>query len=91
VRTPLSRRKFLATSALAVGAPAFLTARNANEKLNVAVIGVANRGAANLAGVAHENVVALCDVDPDNAKKARGQFPKAAYFTDYRQMFDKGN
>src|SRR5688500_19856763 len=55
-----------------------LSARNANEKLNVAVIGVANRGAENLRGVAHESVVALCDVDPENAKKAREQFPKAA-------------
>ncbi|MBN9119246.1 MAG: Gfo/Idh/MocA family oxidoreductase [Planctomycetes bacterium] len=89
MRPVFTRRKFLAASALAVGAPAVLTARNANEKLNVAVIGVSNRGAANLAGVAHENVVALCDVDPDNAKKAREQFPKAEFFTDYRQMFDK--
>ncbi|MCI0705029.1 MAG: Gfo/Idh/MocA family oxidoreductase [Planctomycetia bacterium] len=85
-----TRRKFLAVStATTLAAPAILSARNANEKLNVAVIGVANRGAANLAGVAHENIVALCDVDPDNAKKAREQFPKAEYFTDYRQMFDK--
>jgi predicted dehydrogenase len=88
VRTPVSRRKFLAASTLALGAPGFLRARGANDKLNVAVIGVANRGGANLAGVAHENVVALCDVDPENAKKAREQFPKAVYFTDYRLLFD---
>ncbi|HEY1191077.1 MAG TPA: Gfo/Idh/MocA family oxidoreductase, partial [Gemmata sp.] len=30
-------------------------------------------------------------VDPNNAKKAREQFPKAAFFTDYRQMFDKAH
>lgn len=87
--TPVSRRKFLAASALALGSPGILRARGANDKLNVAVVGVANRGAANLAGVAHENVVALCDVDPDNARKAREQFPNAAFFTDYRQLFDK--
>ncbi len=87
--TRLSRRTFLAASAGAIAAPAILSARNASEKLNVAVIGVANRGADNLRGVAHENVVALCDVDPDNARKAREQFPKAAFFTDYRAMFDK--
>ncbi len=85
----LSRRKFLAGSAVALGAPMILRARNANEKLNVAVIGVANRGAENLKGVSHENVVALCDVDPEHAKKAREQFPKADFFTDYRAMFDK--
>jgi predicted dehydrogenase len=89
VRSALTRRKFLAASALTLGAPAILSARNANEKLSVAVVGVANRGGDNLRGVAHENVVALCDVDPDNAAKAREQFPKAAFFTDYRQMFDK--
>ena len=87
----LDRRKFLAASGGALAAPTVLRARGANERLNVAVVGVANRGAANLAGVEHENVVALCDVDPNNAKKARGQFPKAAYFTDYRQMFDKAH
>ncbi len=91
MRSSLSRRKFLAASALTLGAPAILRARNANEKINVAVVGVANRGAANLAGVAHENVVALCDVDPANAKKAREQFPKAEFFTDFRQMFDKAH
>lgn len=84
----LNRRTFLATTGTALAAPMFLRARGANEKLNVAVVGVANRGAANLAGVAHENVVALCDVDPENAKKAREQFPKAAFFTDFRKMFD---
>lgn len=87
MRSSLTRRNFLAASA-ALTAPAFLSARGANEKLSVAVVGVANRGGANLAGVAHENVVALCDVDPENAKKAREQFPKAAFFTDYRKMFD---
>jgi predicted dehydrogenase len=53
------------------------------------VIGVNDRGAANLAGVAHENIVALCDVDESWSSKARDQFPKAAFFTDYRKMFDK--
>jgi predicted dehydrogenase len=90
VLSPLTRRKFLASSA-ALAAPGFLRARDANNKVNVAVVGVANRGAANLAGVAHENVVALCDVDPGNAAKAREQFPKAAFFTDYRKMFDEAH
>ncbi len=91
MRSTISRRSFLAASAGLAAAPRALRARGTNEKLNVAVIGVANRGAANLAGVAHENVVALCDVDPENAKKAREQFPKAAFFTDYRQLFDKAH
>jgi len=59
------------------------------QKLNVAVIGINDRGAANLAGVEHENIVALCDVDEEWSGKAREKFPKAAFFTDYRKMFDK--
>ena len=37
--------------------------RSANEKLNLAVIGVAGRGGANLSGVSGENIVVLCDID----------------------------
>jgi predicted dehydrogenase len=85
----VSRRRFLAASAGLLAAPAVLAARGANEKLNIAVIGVANRGSANLNGVASENIVALCDVDPANAARARSQFPDATFFTDYRQLFDK--
>lgn len=85
----LSRRRFLASS-LAV--PALVLSAKSNfttaEKVRVAVIGVANRGAANLAGVAGEEIVALCDVDPKHAEKARAQFPNAKYFTDYRKMYD---
>lgn len=67
----------------------FLRARGANDKLNIAVIGVADRGAANLAGVKHENIAALCDVDGDRLDRARAQFPSALGFTDYRKFFDK--
>jgi predicted dehydrogenase len=82
-----SRRRFLAASAGLLAAPAVLSARTA-DKLNLAVIGVADRGAENLKGVASENVVALCDVDEPRAGKAREQFPAAAFFTDYRKLFD---
>jgi predicted dehydrogenase len=86
----LSRRKFLASAAAsALAAPMFARDPKPGEKLNVAVIGINDRGAANLDGVAHENVVALCDVDEEWSAKARERFPKAAFFTDYRQMFDK--
>jgi predicted dehydrogenase len=88
-----TRRRFLTASSLAASAlavPNVIRAMNPppSEKLNLAVIGVADRGADNLAGVAHENVVALCDVDEPRAGKARGRFPDAAFFTDYRKLFD---
>jgi predicted dehydrogenase len=86
----ISRRKFLAASAAsALACPMFARAPKPNEKLNVAVIGVNDRGGANLKGVEHENIVALCDVDEEWSAKAREQFPKAAFFIDYRKMFDK--
>lgn len=86
----ITRRKFLAASAAsAVSAPMFARQPRPGEKLNLAVIGVNNRGGANLKGVAHENIVALCDVDEIWSAKTREQFPKAVFFTDYRKMFDK--
>lgn len=86
----LSRRGFLAASSAAVlSAASYTRAASRDTKLKIAAIGVNNRGAANLAGVAHENIVALCDVDEALSAKSRDQFPRAAFFTDYRRMFDK--
>ncbi len=85
-----TRRGFLAASA-AVAAVPFVRSRAAGEssdKVRLAVIGVADRGSANLAGVAGEEIVALCEVDEPRADKARKQYPDAKFFTDYRKMFD---
>ena len=51
-----------------------------NDKLNVAGIGVGGRGAADVGGVAGENIVALCDVDERRAAGTFGRFPKARKF-----------
>jgi predicted dehydrogenase len=86
----LTRRKFLASSSAAVlAAPMVVRSAQPGSVLKIAVIGVNNRGAENLKGVAHEQIVALCDVDEAWSAKARDQFPKAAFFTDYRQLFDR--
>lgn len=87
--SPLTRRRFLAASAGTFAAPMFVRALGANERLNVAVIGVADRGKANLDGVSHENIVALCDVDDARLGAAKANHKAAAGFIDYRQMFDK--
>ncbi|QEL18819.1 Gfo/Idh/MocA family protein [Limnoglobus roseus] len=84
----LNRRRFLAATGGALLAP---NVSADTGKLRIAVIGVSNRGAANLKGVEKENIVALCDVDPGNAVKAQQQFPKAEVFTDYRKLFDRAN
>ncbi len=94
----LSRRDFL-QAAIAAGTATALPfsrsstpvhaaeARSANEKLNLAVIGVAARGGANLAGVAHENIVVLCDIDSQRLNEAALKFPSAKKVVDYREIF----
>jgi hypothetical protein len=95
---PHSRRHFL-KSALATGALAPfgmrpLFAQGANAKVNLACVGIGNRGGEIIrelhkTGIA--NIVALCDVDM-GAKQTLGilkQFPDAPRFQDFRKMFDK--
>jgi len=58
----------------------------------VGVVGVAGRGAANLAGVAREDtvsIVALCDVDANNLATAAKQFPNAKTYSDFRELLDQ--
>jgi predicted dehydrogenase len=59
-----------------------------NEKLNIAVIGVARRGAANLEEIQTQNIVALCDVDAKALEGAAQRFPKAAKHDDFREMLE---
>jgi predicted dehydrogenase len=96
-----TRREFLKQSAL-TGAglwiagchggmpvqPIRARSKPATDKLQIAVIGVAGQGGWNLGHVAGESIVALCDVDENRAAKAREQFPKAAFYTDFRRVFD---
>jgi len=98
MKRPLQRRQFLQTSVIA-GASAgaglsalnFAAAAGANERLNIGVIGVGGRGAGDLAGVAHENIVALCDVDGKRLDAAAGKFPAAKKYFDYRKLLEQKN
>src|SRR5688572_11409475 len=88
------RRQFLQNAAsigigLYVGGSARVgRCRSPNEKLNIGIIGVASRGAANLQHVSGENIVALCDVNEQHLAAASAQHPKAAKFVDWRKMLD---
>jgi predicted dehydrogenase len=90
-----NRRNFIKSTAVGgaglyvSGSPLFAQSKSANEKLNVAVIGVAGRGSANLSGVSGENIVALCDVDELRLAKAATRHGKAKKFNDYRKMLDE--
>lgn len=89
----VSRRDFLGKASIAglsvVGFPAIISARSPSMKLNLAVIGCGGRGASNLRSVASEHIVALCDVNEVNLRKAAAEHPKAKTFKDFRQLYDK--
>jgi len=61
-----------------------------SNKINLAAIGVAGMGGADLDGLApHCNVVALCDVDAAHAAGTFAKFPGAKRYQDFRKMFDE--
>jgi len=97
MKEPMHRRTFLKHSAalgtgLTILNSGILKAGNSpNEKLNVAVIGVAGRGGANLNHVKGENIVALCDVNEKNLAGAAQRFPKAKTYFDWRKCLDQKN
>jgi len=89
----VNRRKFLQTTAAigvgaTLGAPAFVRGANLNDKLNIAIIGSGGRGAGNLAAVAGENIVALCDVDQNRLDASAEKHPQARKFADFRKLYD---
>ncbi len=94
-RTP--RRRFLRLAAL--GGSSLLILRDsrlafaaeANDKLNIAGIGVSGQGGGNLDNVAGlgQNIVALCDVDHAYAADTFKKFPRAKVFKDFRRMLDE--
>jgi predicted dehydrogenase len=93
-----SRRSFLGQSAAGAAAlwaaPAFLRAAGANERLNLAFIGVGGRGGSNLNDIARngqENVVAICDVNENALDAAAQKYPNARKYTDFRKLFDDAN
>ncbi|MHC4736464.1 MAG: Gfo/Idh/MocA family protein, partial [Planctomycetota bacterium] len=61
----------------------------ANNKLNVAGIGVGGRGAADINGAASENIVALCDIDEKHAAQTFERYPDAKRYKDFRKMLDE--
>lgn len=91
----VSRRHFLSAAA-STGAGLLIlndsrSARSyqANDKLNIAVIGAGGRGAANLSDVASENIVALCDADEQRAASSFARYPQAKVYFDYRKLLDE--
>lgn len=92
--SPLNRRQFVKRTALAASALAFpfVSSRNilgANQKLNIACIGVGGKGAVDVGYCATEDIVALCDVDETRAAGTFKKFPDSRRYMDFRRMLDK--
>jgi hypothetical protein len=96
MKTPMNRRRFLAGAAM--GGAGLLFLRNsasawsyeANERLNIALVGVGSRGKHFLRAVPRmgENLVALCDVNQRQTEGPSKEFPAARQYRDFREVFD---
>lgn len=97
----LSRRSFIKKSVIAGGAVVASSSilsnvalASANERVNLACIGIGNRGAEIIRDLYKTglcNIVAFCDVDM-GAPHTEGilkEFPDVPRFQDFREMFDK--
>ena len=68
-----------------------MLASSPNGRLQIAQIGVGNRGKGNrsaLMRLPNMDIVALCDVDRNYLAEAKTEVPGAATFSDYRKMMD---
>jgi predicted dehydrogenase len=61
---------------------------SANHRLNIAGVGVGGMGQGDIRRVSTENIVAICDVDANNAARAAQAFPKAKVYRDFRKMLE---
>lgn len=92
----LNRRQFIRTTAAAsslasavyVGHALAQESNSPNEKLNIACIGVANKGRHNIDELASQNIVALCDVDERFLNQAGERWKDARKHRDYRKMLE---
>jgi hypothetical protein len=96
MKTRVNRRGFIVGAA--VGGARLVVIRNsasawsyqANEKLNLALVGVGSRGKHFLRAVPRigENLVALCDVNQRQTEGPSKGFPAVRQYRDFRKMFD---
>ncbi len=94
--TGIPRRRFLGQ--VAVGATAFtIVPRHVlggsgqtppSERLNIAGVGMGGQGTGLIQQFGDHNIVALCDVDENQAARAYGRFPQAKRYRDFRLMLE---
>ena len=99
-RSGVTRRHFFYGTLLAGAVPIagfgskpslkMLGYKSPNEKLNIASIGAGGKAASDIHACAHtENIVALCDVDENRAKKIFTEYEQVPKYKDFRVMLDK--
>lgn len=97
-----TRREFLRQSAVvgAIAGTGYFTSsalaesKSANEKLNIAFVGVSNRAAGNLGelmGSSPENIVAFADVDSRFRDQMSAKYKDAKAYKDWRKMLDESH
>src|SRR5687767_11566384 len=92
-----SRRRFLASTALAAGVmivPSHVLGGVVgqvapSEKLNIAGIGVGGMGFGDLKNLGSENIVAICDVDRRMVNRAVREWPGVKVHSDFRRMLEE--
>lgn len=97
MRRQTNRRGFLTSAALPaagwmiLGAARSARSYQANEKLNVAVVGIGNRGRWHVSIVPRvgQNLVALCDADHQRAAEVFKKHPAVPKYRDFRKMLDE--
>jgi predicted dehydrogenase len=95
--TKFTRRRFVGGATTAAAAFMVLPRRvlgmngtpGANDRLNLAAVGIGGQGNADLKRFAGENIVALCDVDADYAAHTFAEYPQAARYQDFRVMLER--
>src|SRR5260370_411216 len=91
----MKRRQFLKSVAFTGAAGLILPrtklfgAEAPSNKLNVALIGTWGRGEAHFAGLATENVVALCDINEEHLAYGARKFPNAKRYFDLRNLLQQ--
>jgi predicted dehydrogenase len=88
----IDRRKFVAGSVAAIAAPMVISSRafGANDRLNIAGVGVGGKGRGDIANTSvGQNVVAICDVDARSLGVAAKKYPKAKTYSDWRRLLEQ--
>src|SRR5437588_54040 len=94
--SPLTRRRFLYYSSLAVGAAALRSygatrprKLGSGDKLRIAAVGAGGKGSSDIACCSSEEIVAICDADEKMAEGSRSKHPNAKFYSDWREMLEK--